>query len=273
MSETTATDEPNETTATPAEPNEATSDEVPVRVVAPAETLRGLIEPVESLVSESQVWFRPTGVELRATDPAKAALVGVSAAAETFEAYRASETTVGVDVERLSTVLGLTDNEVTLELDPETRELSVEAGGVCYQTTVLAPERVRDAPERENLESGFGYDARFGLPAAGLTRVVRATSMVADYLTVRSDGQRVAFTSAGDTDECTVSRDETELHDPALGDAESILSLDYLSVVERTVPSEATVRLAAGTETPLAAEYRLPTGGEAEWLISPRVTR
>lgn len=259
-------------TATTDDPNGTTTGEPPVEIVAPAETVRGLIEPVESLVSESQVWFRPTGLELRATDPAKAALVGVSAAAETFEAYRATETTVGVDVERLSSVLGLADGEVRLALDPETRALSIEAGGVSYQTTVFAPERVRDAPERESLEAGYSYGARFGLSADGLTWAVRAASMVADSLTVRSDGRRVAFTSAGDTDECTVEWAEAELHEPALGEAESILSLDYLSVVERTVPSEATVRVAAGTETPLAADFQLPTGGEVEWLISPRVT-
>ena len=248
------------------------SVEAPIRIVASAETLAGLIEPVASLVTECQVWFRPTGLELRATDPANAALVGVSAAAETFESYQRTEATVGLDVERLVELLGLAEESVTLCVDPETRSLSVDAGGVSYQTTVLAPDRIREAPERERLESKFDYEARFGLPGAGFSRAVRATEMVADQLTLRSSASTVAFEADGDTDECTVAYDDEELRDPTLGEAMSIFSLDYLSLIQRAVPSETTVRLCIGTETPVAAEYQLPTGGKAEWLISPRIT-
>ena len=247
--------------------------ETTVQATAPAATWAAIVDPMEALVSECRVRFGPSGVTLRATDPAKAALVAVEAEQSAFETYRASETTVGVDVERLAEVVGLADGETTVTLRPETRRLRIEAGGVAYETTVLEPDRVRDAPRRTALESEFDYEASFGTRAATVTRAVRAAELVSDHLVVRGDERGVAFEAAGDTDECVVRVDAAELADPSLGPAESIFSLDYLSVVERAMPSDTAVSVWAGAETPMAVEYEATDGVCAEWVISPRIAR
>lgn len=260
------------------QPPTSDADEA-IRLVASAETLTGVLEPVESLVEECRLRVGPEGLSLRATDAAKAALVVVTAEPAAFESYRAggesnaSEVTVGVNVERLADVVGLADGLVTLQLDPTSRSLRVTADGVSFRTSVLAPERVREVPDRAALEAEFDYDATFGLPAAGFSRAVRASEMVTDHLVVRGESSGVRFDADGDTDECTVQFDAETLVEPDLGPAESILSLDYLRIVERVVPSDTSLSVAAGTNTPLAVEYDLPDGGRAEWLISPRISR
>lgn len=276
------------------------TDTAAVRATAPAETWDAILEPMETLVAECRVWFGPSGVQFRATDPAQAAMVGVEAGAAAFDDYRASETTVGVNVERLAEAVGLAEGSVTVTLRPETRRLTVAAGGVSYETTVLDPDRVRDAPERAELETGFDYGAEFGVESAAFSRAVRATEMVADYLVVRAhagDAETgrveraddadaagpndepteavgvVAFEATGDTDECVVRLPADQLEDPALGPAESILSLDYLRLVERALPRETTVTVFAGEETPAAFEYDAGDGVAVEWLVSPRIAR
>lgn len=244
-----------------------------VRATAPAETWQAIVEPVETLVSECRVRFGPSGLTLRATDPAKAALVAVAAEPSAFETYRASETTIGVSVDRLAEVVGLADGETTVTLRPETRRLRIEAGGVAYETTVLEPDRVRDAPRRTALESEFGYEASFGTDAAAIAQAVRAAELVSDHLVVRGDDGGVAFEAVGDTDECVVRLDAEALQEPSLGPAESIFSLDYLSLVDRAIPSDTAVSVWAGDETPMAVEYDVADGVGVEWLISPRIER
>lgn len=249
------------------------SDGTTVRATASAATWEAILEPLEALVSECRVRFGPSGVTLRATDPAKAALVAVTAEPAAFETYRASETTVGVDVDRLSEVVGLAGGETTVTVQPETRRLRVEAGGVAYETTVLEPDRVRDAPRRAELETEFDYGATFGVASGVFSRAVRGAEMVADHLVVQNAGEGVVrFEAAGDTDECTVRVPADRLTDPDLGPAESIISLDYLRLVERVLP-DATVTVFAGEETPMAVEYEAAEAVDAEWLISPRIAR
>jgi len=245
------------------------------RAVVAAATLERTVTQLRALVEECRLGLGPDGLAVRAVDPATVAMVDLRLGAGAFREYRADGGVVGVDLERLASVLGLADRDeaVTLELLAGGR-LRVEAADVEYQLGLLDPETVRSPPEETDL--GFDAHAAVELGADGVDRAVDAAGMVADTARVGVDAEAAAFRveADGDVDSVAVAREAAALEPADAADPEALFSVRYLADVVGAVPSGTTVELQVGPDRPLSLAYEYADGdGTVEYVVSPRLSR
>lgn len=241
----------------------------------PADRLLTALDPVAALVEECRVGFDEDGLRIAAADPATVALVDLRIDAAAFEAYRAREGRVGLDLERLCSVLGVADrgDSVELALDPETRRLDVSIGELAYGLALLDPETVRAPPDRSEME----YELPGGAAVSEtiLSRGIGAAEMVGDHVSIGveadgDDGAALFLQADGDTDEASLRVPPADLDrfDPA--DVRSLYSLDYLRSMSRAIPSETLVDLGVGSDAPLSLSFDPDDGIGVDYLLAPR---
>jgi len=111
---------------------DAGADETGFSAIIAADVLETTIDAVSCLVDECKIHLDPDGLTIRAVDPANVGMVALGLDAAAFESYAAGGGTIGVDLERLSDVVGMGNagDLVRLELDEDTRKLHIEVGGL-----------------------------------------------------------------------------------------------------------------------------------------------
>lgn len=243
-----------------------------------ADSLQTALDAVGTLVEECRLEFRAEELFVRAADPAAVALVTLSLSESAFDSYAADGAVVGVDVERLTNVVGLAsrDQQVRLLLDTETRSLYVVVDELVYRLGLVDPDAIRRPPELD--EDAFTSSARAVVTGADVARFVGAASMVADHLElgVDADADDPALTvdADGDTDHVSLRFGEEDVETLDAGEARSLFSLGYLQDLSRPIPADATVDLSLGMDLPVGLEFDVADGaGSVAYLLSPRLVR
>lgn len=243
--------------------------------IVSADTLGTTLDALSVLVDECVVRVGDDGIAVDAMDPATVGMVSLTLDAEAFEAYDAAEADLrlGVALDRLSDVVGIADSgqAVRLAFDGETRMLHVHVGELAYTLALIDPDAIRSPPDRIDLADQ--YTASVTLSGSGFGRAVDAAEMVADYLALGVEDDALYVRAEGDTDTVEVEfpAADCEAFDP--GPAHSLFSLDYLSSVNRAVPTARPVRLRFGEEAPVEAAFDIAEGdGTVTFVVSPRMT-
>ncbi|PSP77189.1 hypothetical protein BRC81_10400 [Halobacteriales archaeon QS_1_68_20] len=151
-------------------------------------TLGDALAAVQALVDECVVRVSPEGLAVDAQDPATVAMVSLDLPASAFASYDAGETTMGVDLDRLSDVVGMADGDepVRMRLDAETRTLHLRVGELSYTLGLMDPDAIRSPPDA----SGFPeLPASITLHGQDLVQAVRAADMVSEPLALGADGR------------------------------------------------------------------------------------
>lgn len=249
-----------------------TASEPPFDATAPAATLDAALAAVDALVGECVLQVRPDGLAVDAQDPASVAMVALEVPADAFEAYEAGETALGVDLDRLRSVVGMADRgePVRLALDPETRTLRVRLGELSYTLGLVDPDAIRTAPDIGDLSEQFTAAAT--VEGRAFAQWVAAADMVSEHLALGVDAEdRYLYASAdGDTDAVRIEHPDDDCVDFEAGDAHSLFSVSYLDAVAGVVPPDAHVRLRLGEDAPaeLAFDH---DGGSVRYLVAPRM--
>ncbi|GAA0647549.1 beta clamp domain-containing protein [Salarchaeum japonicum] len=241
-----------------------------VQAVVRADALRTAVATARSLVSECRVRLDSDGLLVAATDPATVASVRVTLDAAGFEHYDASDTTVGIDLDRLADVLALGDPDdlVSLTIEDSRGLLHVEHADLHYTLGLIDPDAIRAPPDPAKLD--FDHAGRLTLDAAFLSRVVDASEMVSDHVTLELGAEGLRAVADGDTDTAVVEHDA----DPeTTGEATAIYSLSYLADIVAVLPSTS-VAVALGDDLPVELDYDFRDDhGHAEFVLSPRLRR
>jgi proliferating cell nuclear antigen len=243
--------------------------------VVSADTLGTVLDSLSVLVDECVLRVEDDGIAVDAMDPATVGMVSLELHADAFEAFDAAATDLrlGVALDRLRDVVGIADSgqAVRLAFDAETRMLHVRVGELAYTLALIDPDAIRSPPDRVDLADQ--YTASVTLQGAGFARAVDAAEMVADYLALGVGDESFYVRAEGDTDSVDVEfpAGDCEAFDP--GPAHSLFSLQYLSSVNRAVPTDRPVRLRFGEEAPVEVAFDVAEGnGTVTFVVSPRMT-
>ena len=232
-------------------------------------TLSDAIGALHTLVDECRVHIGDGGLHVAAVEPANSAMVHLDMPDRATESYQADgDHVIGVDLGTLDDIVGLFDGLVNVELDG--RDLYLRDGRLEARLATINPDSVRDEPDKPDLdltalavvESGEWMRA---ITAAG---VIDTTS-----LTIIARSDQVRFEVAGDSDDATITLDETDLElldvDSA---AEAMYSLDFLEEITAPMPSDAGVRIEFADEYPIDVSYSVAAGAvSVEYTLAPRI--
>jgi proliferating cell nuclear antigen len=241
------------------------------KAVINADVFKDAIEAVSTLVDEAKFKLTKEGISVRAVDPANVAMVAFDLNAKAFETFEASESEIGVDLIRLTDILGMTskDDKIELNLNEETRKLEIRTGGLAYTLSLLDPTSIRKEPKVPNLE----LPAKIVLNGAELKRAVKAAEKVSDHMALGVKDKTFFVEAEGDLDKVRLDIPQSSLVSlQATSDVRSLFSLDYLNDLSKSLGKAERVNIDLGTDYPVKLTFNIAAGnGTVTYLLAPRI--
>ena len=238
-----------------------------------ARNLQEIIDAAHAIVDECRVHLCDEGLVIRAVDPANVAMVDEHVSAEALEAYDTDCGEIGIDLDRLSEVVGIADEGddlVQFDLDAKTRKLDVQVNAVEYTLALIDPEAIRMEPDIPDLD----LPASFSIGQDDFKRAIRAADMVSDHIWFRVDADEACFVAGaeGDTDDVELEVDGEDLENADLHEADSLFSLDYLKDLRKPIPKDTVVDMQLGKEFPVVLGFELADGAiDITYMLAPRI--
>lgn len=238
------------------------------------ETIASYVDHLEPIADEAIIHLNQRNLHTRVVDPANVSMCSETLSADAFESYEADGGHIGVDLSRLSDIIGFAnaDDLIQFELNEETRKLDIQVGGLEYTLALIDPDSIRAEPDIPNLE----HDATITVAGSDLDRAVTAGEMVSDRIALgarNGDAQSLYASAEGDTDDMQLDIDEADLVDAEIdADCESLFSLDYLDDLNKVLKKHDEVRIELGTEIPMMTHTNYADGqGATQYLLAPRI--
>ena len=238
-----------------------------------ANRLQQAIDAAHAVVDECRVHLCDDGLVIRAVDPANVAMVDEHVSADAFETYNTDCGEVGIDLDRLSEVVGIADEDddlVQFDLDAKTRKLDVQVNAVEYTLALIDPEAIRMEPDIPDLD----LPALFSIGQADLKRAIRAADMVSDHVWFRVDADEACFIAGaeGDTDDVELEIAGEDLENADLHEADSLFSLDYLKDLRKPLLKDTAVDVQLGKEFPVVLGFEQADGAiDVTYMLAPRI--
>ena len=237
---------------------------------ARAEVLKEVVNVVSTLVDEAKFIVNADGLSLRAVDPAHIAMVDLSLGKDAFEEFKADETEIGIDIDKLSQFLKLarSDDIIDLKHDEDKRRLSIVVGDITRRMSLIDTTGMSD-PKVPNLS----LPATVTVKGDDLTQGIRASETVSDHIALVANPEGFEMSCEGDMDQVhfrKAKKDLVALEAPS--SVRSLFPLEYFSNMLKAVSSGNTVTLQLGNDYPVKMEFDIAGGkGHVRYLLAPRI--
>ncbi len=235
-----------------------------------AELLKDAIASLAVIVDEVRFRIKPEGISVKAVDPANVAMVIFELGSSAFDEYSADELEIGIDLNKITDLLGITDkgDTVRMELEEGNNKLLIDVGGLSYTLSLLDPSTIRAEPRIPQLE----LPAKVVMNGTDLRRAVKAAEKISDHMLMGVSGDTFYMEAKGDTDKVRLEMGRDQLIDLKTGEASSLFSLDYLTDIVKPTNKVNEVSLSLGRDFPVIIEFEIANGaGRISYLLAPRI--
>ncbi|MCQ1537087.1 DNA polymerase sliding clamp [Methanosarcina sp. KYL-1] len=235
-----------------------------------AELLKDSIAALAVIVDEVRFKINPEGISVKAVDPANVAMGIFELGSAAFEEYSADECEIGIDLNKITDLLGIAEktDTVRMELEEKSQKLLIDVGGLSYTLSILDPSTIRAEPRVPQLE----LPAKVVMNGADLRRAVKAAEKISDHLLMGVSGDTFYMEAKGDTDQVRLEMGRDQLIDLKSGDACSLFSLDYLTDIVKPTNKVNEVVLSLGRDFPVLIDFEIANGaGRISYLLAPRI--
>jgi proliferating cell nuclear antigen len=237
---------------------------------ARAEILKEVVNVVSTLVDEAKFTVNADGLTLRAVDPAHIAMVDLTLGKDAFEEFKADESEIGIDIDKLSQFLKLAkaDDMVDLKHDEDKRKLKIMVGDITRHMSLIDTTGMSD-PKVPNLELPASVTVR----ADDLMHGIRASETVSDHIALVASPDGFEMSCEGDMDQVhwrKAKKDLVALEAPS--SVRSLFPLEYFSNMLKSVSSGNQVTMHLGSDYPVKMEFKIAgEKGEVRYLLAPRI--
>src|SRR3990172_75392 len=205
-----------------------------------ADVLKEVVDVISTLVDEAKFNVTKDGVSVKAVDPAHVAMVDLSLDRGAFEAYRADECELGIDMDKVKEVLRLAKagDTITMTHEEDKNRLVLNVGNTTRPMSLL-----------------------------------RASESVTDHIALIVGPEGFEIVSEGDTDTVSHKVPKDLLEDlQAKEVVRSLFPLDYFSNMVKAISTAGSVKLHLGSDYPVKMEFPVAGGkGEVRYLLAPRI--
>jgi len=235
-----------------------------------SDVLKGIIDVTSPLVNEVKFNISQKGISLRAVDPAHVAMVDLQINDKAFEEYKANDMELGIDMDKLSSIMRLASSgdTVSLEYDEESNKLIVKIGNLVRKMGLIDTAGMPD-PKMPNLN----LPAKVILKASELTQGVRASEAVSDHLALTVNKDNFELFAEGDTDTVNLKLPKDLLIELNTNSkCKSLFSIDYFSNMIKPVRNEDPITIMIGNDNPIKVEFDIAENkGHVIYLLAPRI--
>lgn len=245
-----------------------------VSLAVDADILSDALAPVSAIVDEAIVDAKSDGLRVRAVGAANVAMVDMSLDASACANYDADDRELGLDLDRLESVIGMADSGdvVHLELDEETNTLDIAIDGLSFSMALLDVDSIRQRPDIPDLD----LPGTFVVEGRDIDRAITAADLCSDHIAIEGVDEALCRVEAeGDTDDVVVRFDGEDLLSAQFEGEESVgslFSLEYLAEMSGPIASDTPVSLLVGQEMPLKLKYSRADGDcSVLHMLAPRI--
>jgi proliferating cell nuclear antigen len=235
-----------------------------------SEILKGIIEVTSPLVSEVKFNINSKGISLRAVDPAHVAMINLEIAGKAFEEFKADDTELGIDMDKLAGIMRLSTpgDIVFLDYDDKANRLIIKIGNLVRKMSLIDTAGMPD-PKMPSLD----LPAKAVIKASEISRGVRASEAVSDHLAVTVNKDNFEIFAEGDTDTVNLKLPKELLVElKSSGKFKSLFSIDYFSNMIKPVKSDDNVTIYLGNDNPVRVEFDIANkNGHVNYLLAPRI--
>ena len=239
-------------------------------VLVDAKALREFLSQVEALADECKVHMTRDGWNVKQVDPAHVAMVELSLERSAFDAYKAEEGELGLDMDKMKEILRLAKAGDTISLahDEDKNRLVVTVGNTTRRMSLVDTAGMSD-PKVPSLN----LPAKLTVRTDELRQGIRASESISDHIALRASTSGFEIVSEGDTDTVSHIVPKELLEDLQCKDSvRSLFPLDYFSNMVKAISSASTVTIYLGTDYPVKLEFRIAGGkGDVKYLLAPRI--
>lgn len=235
-----------------------------------AEILKEVVDVVSTLVDEAKFNVGKDSITIKAVDPAHVAMVDLSLDRGAFEGFKADETELGVDMDKMKEILRLAKagEVIAINHDEDKNRLVVTVGNTTRRMALVDTAGMSD-PKVPSLN----LPAKVVVRTDELRQAIRASESVSDHIALKASAEGFEIVSEGDTDTVSHMVPKDMLEELQAKDAvRSLFPLDYFSNMVKAISSAPTVALYLGTDYPVKMEFKIAAGkGEVKYLLAPRI--
>jgi proliferating cell nuclear antigen len=237
---------------------------------ARADVLKEVVNVISTLVDEAKFTVNADGLTIRAVDPAHIAMVDLTLSKDAFEEFKADETEIGLDIDKLSQFLKLAHgNEIVdLKHDEDKRRLNIVIGDITRRMSLIDTTGMSD-PKVPNLN----LPATVTLKVDDLVQGIKASETVSDHIALVASPEGFEMTCEGDMDQVQwkkAKKDLESLESPS--SVRSLFPLEYFANMLRAVSAGVSVTMHLGNDYPVKVEFKIAEGkGEVRYLLAPRI--
>ncbi|MCQ2052735.1 MAG: DNA polymerase sliding clamp [archaeon] len=240
-----------------------------------ADTLKGLVNVISTLIDEVKFSISPKEITLKAVDPAHIAMIELNIDASAFESYTASQTEIGLDLDKVKDVLKLSSpcDIISIEQDESCGRLIFKVGNITRRMNVIDTSSMSD-PKVPQLNLSSAVE----VSAIELQRGIRASENISDHISLTVSSDYFELACDGDTDSISLKLDKSQLISLTAGEGaanqryRSMFPLDYFSNLIKTVPSNISVKIELDNDYPLMLNFALSDGkSSVKYLLAPRI--
>lgn len=235
-----------------------------------SETLKGLVNIISTLIDEVKFSVDSEGMSLKAVDPAHVAMIELDVGAKAFESYSASETDIGLDLDKVKTVLKLAGpgDIIQMEQDESEGRLVFKIGNITRRMNLVDTSSMSD-PKVPQLT----LSADIGILVDQLQRGIRAAESISDHIALEADPDGFELYCEGDTDYASLRVEKASLDSlSATSKVCSLYPLDYFSNLIKAIPAGTIVHIELDNDYPVKIAFQL-AGGELKvsYFLAPRI--
>lgn len=237
--------------------------------------LRDMVTAISTLVDEATFNISPEGIQLRAMDPSRVAMIDFEWPKSIFDEYTCdAPIKMCINIGEMLKLLRRTgkDELVELALDEKTNRLNVGIKGK-YERTFNMP--TLEAAEEEVPTPKITFNIRAKVTTDGLHQAVEDVSLVSDHVKIEVDSEKLTMRAAGDLMGATI---ELKKGSDALLDLEAkepskaTFSLSYLSEIIKTASSASDIAtLEFSSDMPIRIDFQQPKEGKLTFYLAPRI--
>jgi len=234
-----------------------------------SEILKETVAVISTLINEAKFKITGEGIKVMAVDGSHIAMIDLTLKSTAFEEFRADEMDLGIDLEKLKTVLKNCKGDDVIDInynsDRNILEFSMDE---IEMTMALLDSSNMSEPKVPELE----HKAKVIVAKTLIERGLKAAIDVGTYVEFKITPEEMIIHTEGESDTMSMHLPKDKLDELVCEeDSSSKYSLEYIGSIIKSVNAEA-VSLQLSSDYPVKLQFEIAKGnGSAVYMLAPRV--
>lgn len=237
--------------------------------------LRDMFSAIAILVDEATFNVDPEGIQLRAMDPSRVAMVDFQWSKSVFDDYQCDQPQkMCINISELLKLLRRASREEVIEisLNPETARLQISITG-RYTRTFNMPTLEPQEEEVPTPKITFKVQAK--TTTDGLRQAIEDAQLVSDHVRIEADNDKLVLNATGDLMGANIelkkgsdSLLDLQVQEPA----KATFSLSYLAeIIKAASASSEIATIQFANDMPIHIDFQQPKEGKLTYYLAPRI--